>query len=657
MRVRFGCVFVLLAAASCSDRAVSRQAEEWVVSPDELIFENAVVGVRSRSEVRLTNLSRSPVRISLGVNEPFFVETETVELVGGQQKVVLVSLFASGPGTLSEKLQLRSHDVERNVALLAEVKPASPCLPRNACEQVAVESVTQECVRTAKPDGTTCENACLENGTCSGGECKGTAKRCDDADPCTFDFCGEASGCGHTAVECPAAADPCQVPFCDSSTGCALAPAADGTRCGPADCKSADICLQGICKTAAVPEGSACGEASPCQPEGTCRAQVCERAAPTLVQPSWTYASPLGARLVSGGVGGPDGAFYFVEEDATTSWFVCLSLDGVLRYRQPMGRLVAPSSVFLSGLRFVIFGTDDWVEARDIRNGSLWWRRVVSDYLSPVERDRLPAAPHLEWSAAADSGLGFAYAGLEISDSASPNPRWIQFLFALDLATGQAIWKEDRTGPDHRRIHFLVADEAGNAYFQETLTTMGVGYHFVSVNRMGQERWRKPVASPWLQAVHGGRLVSSSALYDTADGSEQPWNAQGYGAVIDENAVYRWVYAPSRAIERSNWVTGHTDWQVPMPASNLIVLGNRDLLAFTGDDLVTELTSTGQVLYQCRLNGAVLSTALLNDDGWLVSSADKSNQVSSYKILDRAPASSGWVNEWGGSPARGNRPR
>lgn len=658
MKMRFRVAWVALGffVVACSDRGVKRELEDWRATPEVLTFDGAIVGVRVRAELTLNNLSRAPVSVSLAVSEPFTVEAETIELAGGQERVLWVSLVATAPGPLKGTLQVRSLDTEQTIALVADVQPPSPCLPRGPCEQVVIEPSTQACIRSVQADGTSCATACLENGVCSAGECKGTAKNCDDGNACTLDACDVLSGCTHDgAVNCPKSTNPCQVPFCDSKTGCGQTDAADGTRCGAADCTTANVCIQGVCKTLPVPEGSKCGEESPCQPLGTCRAQVCERVAPTEILPSWTYSAPAAGAILNSysGVSGTDGALYWLETDATTSWFVSVTQDGLLRYRQPVGRRVLwPHGEFLSGLRYVFFSADGWVEARDTRDGSLWWRRQVADYLSPADMTRIAGTTQLKWTAA-DSGLGFAYAGLNAREPQTAIAVG-EFLLAIDLRTGQSIWKETRSPFDPLRLDFMLSDENGNAFFQES-ANQRPDVRFVSFDRNGTERWVQNVSESWLQGTYGGRLFSTSVVFDTATGAQQIFDTHAYGQVITENVAFRSVYSPTGGIERRNLETGLAEWTVPGGADELILLQNQHVLGLAGQDL-TELTPEGKVQYQCRLNTTTRGRASLHA-GHLVIFNSAAHQISSYSILDRDLAPKGWVVQSGGKNMRGSRPR
>jgi len=144
-------------------------------------------------------------------------------------------------------------------------------------------------------------NKCTANDVCENGECKpGSAKNCDDTNPCTIDLCDPQKGCApHTpddgapctdnnpcttgdvcekskcapGVATTCAGNACQTSGCDKTTGLCLAidvPA--GTACDDGlKCTTGDACASGSCSGQPV----SCNDANPCtgdacQPDSGC---------------------------------------------------------------------------------------------------------------------------------------------------------------------------------------------------------------------------------------------------------------------------------------------------------------------------------------------------------------------------------------------------
>ncbi len=73
-------------------------------------------------------------------------------------------------------------------------------------------------------------------GECQYGECIGTARDCDDADPCTIDGCDPASGCTH-----------------EPDPGCSTVECTTHDDCDDGDSCTDDSCVDGVCQHDPVP--------------------------------------------------------------------------------------------------------------------------------------------------------------------------------------------------------------------------------------------------------------------------------------------------------------------------------------------------------------------------------------------------------------------
>lgn len=110
------------------------------------------------------------------------------------------------------------------------------------CERAACNTLTGQCVRTAKVDGTPCSdrNACTPNDTCRSASCVGLGLiGCDDNNPCTADRCEPLTGCVHTATE----------GFCEDQDLCTERERCTDGRCTgtPIECDDDDPCTSDRC--------------------------------------------------------------------------------------------------------------------------------------------------------------------------------------------------------------------------------------------------------------------------------------------------------------------------------------------------------------------------------------------------------------------------
>lgn len=134
------------------------------------------------------------------------------------------------------------------------------CNPAAGCGHADVV-----CPTTCGPgdDGLRCSDgtACTLGDTCSGGACVGTALACADGDPCTADTCDPQLGC--TYSEQPDA------PACLSTAQCVSA--ADHSPCvGDADPCTIDGCLEGACRVGLNQILRQCSDSDACNGEEFC---------------------------------------------------------------------------------------------------------------------------------------------------------------------------------------------------------------------------------------------------------------------------------------------------------------------------------------------------------------------------------------------------
>ncbi len=167
------------------------------------------------------------------------------------------------------------------------------CDDKNACTTDACDSKAG-CVHTSIT--ATCDdgNPCTSGDACKDGTCAGPTSTCDDGKPCTTDSCDKTSGncswvaasgacddgnpctageacsngscAGGTAKNCDDK-DPCSIDSCDPKSGCVYAvnqakpPCDDGSKC-----TANDACVQGKCT----------GTATNCDDGNVCTTDGCD---------------------------------------------------------------------------------------------------------------------------------------------------------------------------------------------------------------------------------------------------------------------------------------------------------------------------------------------------------------------------------------------
>jgi len=163
------------------------------------------------------------------------------------------------------------------------------CDPKAGCKHAPIEGLPCDA------DG----SACTVGDACSGGECKaGSAKTCDDANPCTLDACDPATGvCSHdkgaldglacnggsglcsTGDSCKSGvcvpgkvvscddANPCTDDACDPKTGCTHINNTVPCDADSNACTVGDACESGVCKA---------GTAKTCDDSNACTLDACD---------------------------------------------------------------------------------------------------------------------------------------------------------------------------------------------------------------------------------------------------------------------------------------------------------------------------------------------------------------------------------------------
>lgn len=290
-----GAALLLLAPAGCRCRDGDLDGVEpgFRVNAASLDFGRAQEGAEVSRSLLLSSTSRVEAQISVTTRGPFSAPSEL--RLPGATELPLEVVFTAGSERVEGALELAANGKTVSVALSGEGVRPRECRPSAPCRESQFDLQLDTCVASVSLDGASCQppSDCLEKGVCRGGSCLGSPRSCEDQNRCTSDACAEGLGCLHAPVSCPPPTKPCRVPSCDPATGCGEAMAQDGTPCGPVDCVNANLCLGGECRLLPTPEGFLCAPRTPCQAEGRCRAQQCQRPDAGEMAPSYAVPLPL----------------------------------------------------------------------------------------------------------------------------------------------------------------------------------------------------------------------------------------------------------------------------------------------------------------------------------------------------------------------------
>lgn len=312
-------VLLALVLSACDSEALVRLRSHLrfaLVDPDEaprsllpptleLAFPPRYVGASPRSlPVDVFNEGRVTLSVTWKVDAPFSGTFPEALPPGATRIEVELGVVEEAGAHRGRLVVSSSNGAQAELALAASAWPQRTCVPPSSCFEASFAPDEGRCIESVLPDGTSCSpgTLCLEAASCQGGRCVGKPRACDDGNACTVDVCHAETGCEHLpAPPCPGDGV-CQVGVCDPSRGCVLAPAMDGTRCGPQQtCVAAQVCLNGACVVRDPPDGYVCEEASPCHDEGRCVGTRCvHREEPRVLRPSWGFDSLLTENLDAG---------------------------------------------------------------------------------------------------------------------------------------------------------------------------------------------------------------------------------------------------------------------------------------------------------------------------------------------------------------------
>lgn len=383
--VALGLLAVLAAGCRrCDDTSLGGVEVGFRVDGAPLDFGRSLEGTQVERQVMLHSTGTVEVVVEASADSPFSVAAAT-SLPGGVA-VSLPVFFTAGAGKAAGTLVLTANGKSVSLSLVGEGVRPLDCRPSAPCRVSQFLLEADACVETVDVDGAACTpvSTCLENGQCQAGVCIGTPRSCGDGNLCTHDACAESVGCVHTDVVCPVPQAQCQVAACDPLAGCGQAQAADGVPCGSIDCITANLCLSGECKAVPTPDNFICSPRTPCQGEGHCRSQKCERPDPAEMAPAWLV--PLAKQPPPGGaLLAHEGNLFFEVCDGGCE-LVSYTGSGFLRFTSPHLDGGARRLLAASGSGLIVLSPEGF-EALAPTTGAPLWTLPYAQLPPPAEAD------------------------------------------------------------------------------------------------------------------------------------------------------------------------------------------------------------------------------------------------------------------------------
>ncbi len=630
----------------------------WLGSPDPEL--TLVIHNRSRGSRTITLTTGAP-----------FTAAERLELAGAESRDVPVRFAPREEGNFTARLTFRG-DANDTVELRGTAQAPPECMTSSACQISYFDFERGECTTSVSPDDTACETECVREGTCSNGTCVGNVSPCDDGNACTQDVCSPELGCFgfDDRASCAHDENPCLVAACDPAEGCIQVPVQDGTRCGPSDCSMARVCIVGQCVTRAVPQGSVCGEGSPCQESGRCRDGVCVRAPAAPLEPLWAAPLVPASRKTAIDAEGTVYALDVDPQDPASMRLRAWTREGFPRYERDLG--IRAVQWLLTGRRWIGADESGTVEARELVDGQLAWSRTYGPELSAGED-----VWKLDGIAAMDSGDVV----LVVHQLDGP-----VFVLRIEGSSGDVSWIQQVT--THAFGSTPLLDEQGNAF-------VGLQRGAASFLASGAKRWSGHDSNQFL-AAFGGVILGTDGAVRASDGrrvygppvdlSGEPYplmtSGASYLSTRHSVPVLQCAGEPELLLPSSQLVswataTGELLWSRHLPevphhrVSNLMLTSDLSALFVhpTPDCsiprqfvrppmLLREIEATGTERFSCALGSADDADGFALDRGRLFGLVHDSGQwrMAAYDLGTRDVARAGWSMR-GGSLEGDNRPR
>jgi hypothetical protein len=665
-------LLLVLSLFSCETNRIRATVGELAVSPRALDFEQAFVGFPVRRTVTIQNRARAERTVRLVTAAPFSAP-ERVVLTGGAELIVEVVLDPVEAGQLTGTLSV-GDDTETFVVELAGTVVLPPSCGAGLCEVSVFDPVLGRCVASQASDGTACADACV-TGTCSGGRCVGSAVSCDDANPCTIDACEAAGGCQHRPLECASPTNPCKAARCDLSAGCVEDDVRDGTRCGPSDCVTANVCVLGECKPRPAPDGSACGATSFCQAAGTCQQSVCVQPAPTPLNLEWSYD-----------FSGPVWNYRGVTDSAQNLyWLECTTADcsatsysagGALRFRTPIAAEPTERLHHLLVGDQLIYAANETLGGVATIDGAPLWSMPLS--LNPPGAPDVADGQRITALAASPASIIVA-----VSRTEGQTPRR-SYVFSVDPLTRSLGFARFFEGG----LSAPVLDEQGNVFF--LVSPPGFSNppprYLVSLSTSGVERWRQsaPVSMPWsldepIATFNGELLLDGGEVRSTVDGAERVATPAGdlLSNPLMGTAGRLWLRAVQAAqridafstrpgFTQPAWETEVTQLHGANLVSGTVAVEGGGLIVAVGDarhpTYLKAIGPQGEPRFSCEIvgmqsGGSLALMASLLENRWVAldDRYQTAPRLTVYEVPGERPALHGWVKATG-SPAGNRRP-
>lgn len=244
---------LLLILAACGPSNLNSVQGDLFVSPPAADFGDVYAGERATRSLQVTNSLKLSQSLQLTAPLPPFDAPLRLDVPGGSSAALILGFRPTRPGPFAAVLRVGAE----KIALKGNGLAVPECrAPANPCNTSHFDTSQAACVLLTRPDGVACAGRCVTEGMCSNGGCVGAFVSCDDGDACTQDSCTDEKGCIHPAKSCPSSpTNPCRLGSCDSVKGCQLIDAADGTSCGPKNCRTTTtrVCISAQCVDRPLP--------------------------------------------------------------------------------------------------------------------------------------------------------------------------------------------------------------------------------------------------------------------------------------------------------------------------------------------------------------------------------------------------------------------
>ena len=651
-------VIVGLSAWGCRSSAVDQLENHWRLEPASLHLPPTVAGSTSLATVTVSNDGRAPLEVHASVSPPFSVDPTSLLVGGGASGRFELSFRPGVEGVHSATLKLQLGDEQAQVPLDATALARPVCALPSPCHTAEVDSTRGVCVDRVLDDGTSCDAACLKGGACKAGECVGAPVDCDDHNRCTADSCAPGSGCRHDdlTASCPASVDPCRRAACDPSVGCGFVDAADGTSCGPNDCTSAHVCLQGLCQARSSPAGSECSAGTLCRAPGRCAGSTCVEAPATALREAWRY-EVAGRSVFFEDTADLAGNVYAIEhgpsQSTAPSALVSLDRAGQLRYRVELPELPCPACggrLMLDPAAHRLY-LAQWgrVEARHLDDGALEWSRDTS-------AGRALRSPQPDGGGTFSSQQLTRLGGLVVEVLLEGYELHKQYAVAMDPVNGQVVWEREWWG-------HLYGEGVSGA--EQLWSTHGDCWGpVVGSDLVGATGANAGVRSDPRHAVAfvGERTLAfgyaEGFVWSTPHGDGVPFTLPGNssypGAVADEEGA---TLALGQVLVHLD-SDGGTRWRAVLrglPTAEVLHPDGGVLVSFTTNDggaSLAHFDRAGSLVFDCPFS-AQISDGVATDGQWVTVVGPA---LVAYEVPGAGARASGF-STWRGSPFNDRRAR